>query len=124
MSAYAGAIGEELEIQRWMEAGAPSHRDLWRQVDGTEHVDIRPVTIEQAAARLNVSTKYVRRRLPVLEAMDPPGAYRISDSARAAWRIVPAALDRLTEAVEPKPAAPPRGNRKAPKKRSATRWEM
>ena len=116
---------EEQNITRWIEAGAPSPMEMWQQLDGVPHEDTVPLSVAQAAQRLNISVKSVRRRLPALEAMDPPGAYRTSDSTSAPWRIIPAALDRLREqTVEPKPAPPPRGRRKPQtKKRSATRWE-
>jgi hypothetical protein len=127
MSAYAEAMRDEDEIARWIEAGAPSSLLMWREIDGVERPDTVPLTVPQAAARLNLSTKSVRRRLPALAAMEPPGAYRTADNPRAPWRIIPAALDRLREVatVEPMPA-PLRGRHKAPatKKRSATRWEV
>ncbi len=120
------AMREEQHITRWIEAGAPSPMEMWQELDGVPHEDTVPLTVEQAAQRMNVSAKWIRRRLPTLEAMQPRGAYRTSEGARAPWRIIPAALDRLREqTVEPKPVAPPRGRRKPPpKKRSATRWEV
>ena len=126
MKHYAEAMREEEEVTRWQEAGAPSPLDMWQRIDGIPHEDTVPLTLKQAADRMNISVKTIRRRLPALLAMDPPGAYRTDpDSPLAPWRIIPAALDTLRgQTVEPKPAPPPRGRRKPPKKkRSATRWE-
>lgn len=125
---YEAVMREEMETQRWIEAGAPSMLEMWRQLDGAEPFDTIPLTVDQAARRLNVKPKTIRRRLPQLTAMDPPGAWRVGKGDRAPWRIVPAALDKLKEpeAVEPESAKLPRGNRKpkAQAKRSATRWEV
>ena len=128
MQDYADAMRDEDEIARWIEAGAPPPLLMWWQIDGVTMPETVPLTVNEAATRMNMSAKSVRRRLPALEAMEPRGAYRTDpDNPRAPWRIIPAALDRLHEqTVEPKPAPPPRGNRKpqAAVKRSATRWEV
>jgi hypothetical protein len=127
MKHYADAMEEEEAIGGWIEAGAPSPMDLWRQMQGVAPVDARPLTIEQAARRENVSQKTIRRKLRALAAMDPPGAYRVGDGDRAPWRIIPAALDALRgRSAAPEPATPARARRKSPagKKRSATRWEV
>jgi len=126
MTHYGEAMAEELAIGRWLESGAPSPMEMWLQLDGVETPDVVPLKVEQAAARLNVSVKTVRRRLPALAEMDPPGAYRIGDGPRAPWRVLPAALERVLtgETVEPEKARPARGRRKTEaKKRSSTRWE-
>jgi hypothetical protein len=121
------ALREEEDVTRWIEAGAPSPLDVWRQLDGVPHADTIPLTVAQAADRMNMSEKWVRSRLRRLETMEPRGAYRTSSGSRAPWRIIPAALDRLHEqSVEPKPAAPSRARAETPKgkKRSPTRWEV
>jgi hypothetical protein len=125
MQHYIEAMREGQDVTHWIEAGAPSPMDMWRELDGVPHEDTRPLTIQQAADRENVSVKTIRRRLPALVAMEPPGAYRIGDGDRAPWRIIPAALDRGPATVAPEPVKPPRGPRRtpAPRKRSATRWE-
>lgn len=114
--------------QRHAEAGAPDALEMWAALWFAGTPDTTPLTVAQAAKRLGVSEKWVRRRLSALAAMNPPGAHRTSDSPRAPWRIIPAALERLCDAgtVEPEPAKPPRGRRSTAgaKKRSATRWEV
>jgi hypothetical protein len=128
MRHYIEVMREEALTLTWMEAGAPTPMEMWAELQGVKLPDTVPLTVQQAARRLNVSHKFIRRRLATLEAMDPRGAYRVGEGARAPWRIIPAALDRLrdVETVAPKTARPPRGKPKpvAPKKRSATRWEV
>lgn len=106
---------EDYAITQWIQGGAPSPLALWRQSQGMPSPeDDLPLTVKQAAARLKVHTKTIRRRLPLLTAMDPPGAYKVG----AHWRIVPAGLDALHEAA---PASPTASPTRRPRARPSTR---
>jgi hypothetical protein len=114
---------EEVAIQDWIEAGAPSPMAMWLELQGKPAPpDDQPLTVRQAATREKVSERTIRRRIHELAAMEPPGAYKVGTR----WRIVPAGLDALRE----KPQA---GRTKAPKRRrprratsapASTRWEV
>lgn len=111
---------EEGEIAAWIAGGAPSPLAMWRRAEGMpEPADDRPLTVREAAERERCSTKTIRRRLPALEAMEPPGAYLIGTR----WRIVPAGLDALHERPA-RPAAKParKAKRPPPKRPTSTRW--
>jgi len=115
-------LAEQAAVEDWIEAGAPSPMAMWLRLRGeAPPADDRPLTVAQAAARERVSEKTIRRRLPQLAELDPPGAYKIG----TAWRIVPAALDALRAPRGSEPGAGrKRPRRKAPPSRPAsTRWE-
>jgi hypothetical protein len=111
---------EEAMLAAWIAGEIRSALALWRRAEGMpEPADDRPLTVRQAAEREHCSIKTIRRRLPALAAMVPPGAYLIGTT----WRIVPAGLDALREQPT-RPAPPParKPKRKPPKRPTSTRW--
>jgi hypothetical protein len=114
------AIAEDLAIEDWIEAGEPSQRQMWDELQGRKQPDDSALTVKQAAIRQSRSTRHIYRQLPALQAQDPPGAYKDGRN----WRILPSGLDALTGISTTEPIEPAgRGKRKKSPKRSATRWE-
>ncbi len=112
---------EEIAIQDWIDAGAPSPMAMWLELQGKDAPkDDRPLTVKQAATRENVSDKTIRRWLPRLQAMEPPGAHKVGRT----WRIVPAGLDALRETPSRSSEQRTKRATRRTTRPSATRWEV
>src|SRR4051794_36370632 len=88
------ALDEQAATEEWIESGAPSLAQLWAERRGQPVAAERMLTVASAAKRLAVSRKTIYRRLPELEALQPPGAEKVG----RVWRIRPDALDTLKAA--------------------------
>jgi hypothetical protein len=107
------------ETEDWIAAGAPSLSTLWAERHGVEPTS-PPLTVKQAATAANVSERTIRRRLPELEALDPPGARKIG----RIWRIRADALDALaTVRTAEKTVERRRRRSRTASAPTSTRWE-
>jgi len=94
MAAYAEYMDEQMAIEDWIEAGAPSPMEMWRRLRGEpDPANALPLSVKQAAKRENVSLKWIYRRLPLLTTMEPRGAWKMG----RVWQIAPAALLALRD---------------------------
>jgi hypothetical protein len=112
-------LEEMAAIEDWIDAGAPSMARLWRERQGADQ-PARSLTVKQAAQAANVSERTIRRRLPQLAALEPPGAWHPLGSR--VWQIQPEALAALRTVTEGEKVIRRRRSQTA-KAPTSTRWQ-